>query len=154
MQWSKDTLNGAAPSKCIRMEKDSRAASVKLQMEVVNSRLRRWVEALVRGKGLPCLQMHVGSITKVLQPPLDVLSQKLCQIPFSGTNSVVQTNALLLLHGALALNTLDIRGLLTISRTFRASGHCVWVGAFSRSDCLLLTFRGSEGSSDVDLCTI
>ena len=35
---------------------------------------------------------------------------------FSGTNSVVQTNVLFLLHGALAKNTLDNRGLLTISR--------------------------------------
>ena len=65
------------------------------------------MEALVHGKGLPCLQICVGSVTKALQPPLDA---------FSGTNSVVQNNALLLLHGALASNRLDTRRLLTISR--------------------------------------
>ena len=66
-------------------------------------------------KGLPCVQIHVGSVTKPLQPPLDVLSRN-AKFSFSGTNSVVQNNALLLLHGALASNRLDIRGLLTISR--------------------------------------
>ena len=67
-------------------------------------------------KGLPCLQIHVGSVTKALQTPLDVLSRNARFPQFSGTNSVVQNNALLLLHGALASNRLDIRGLLTISR--------------------------------------
>ena len=51
------------------------AQSVKLQIEVVNGRLRRLVEAFVRGKGLPCLHVRVGSVTKALQPPLDVLSR-------------------------------------------------------------------------------
>ena len=37
-------------------------------------------------------------------------------LSISGTNSVVQNDALLLLHGALASNRLDICGLLTISR--------------------------------------
>ena len=61
-----------------------------------------WKGALVRGKGLTCLQICVGSVTKALQPPLDVLSRN-DQVPqFSGTNSVVQNIALLLLHGALA----------------------------------------------------
>ena len=89
------------------MEKDSRAAHVKLQIEVVNGRLRRRVEALVRGKGLPCLQIHVGSVTKALQPPLDVLLRN-ARFPFSGTNCAVQNNTLLLLHGALVSNRLDI----------------------------------------------
>ena len=66
-------------------------------------------------KGLPCVQIRVGSVTKALQPLLDVLSRN-AKFPFSGTNSVVQNNALLLLHGALASNRLDIHGLLTISR--------------------------------------
>ena len=70
----------------------------------------------MRGKGLPCLQIHVGSVTKALQPPLDVLSRNAKFPQFSGTNSVVQNNAWLLLHGALASNRLDIHGLLTISR--------------------------------------
>ena len=70
----------------------------------------------MRGKELPCLQICVGSITKTLQSLLDVLLQKAKFPQFSGTNSVVQNNALLLLHGALASNRLDIRGLLTISR--------------------------------------
>ena len=62
------------------------------------------------------VQIHVGSVTKALQPPLDVLSRNAKFPQFSGTNSVVQNNVLLLLHGALASNRLDIRGLLTISR--------------------------------------
>ena len=57
-----------------------------------------------------------GSVTKALQPPLDVLSRNAKFPQFSGTSSVVQNNALLSLHGALASNRLDIRGLLTISR--------------------------------------
>ena len=57
--------------------------------------------------------MRVGSVTKVLQPPLDVLSRN---ANLSGTNSVVQNNALLLLHGTLASNRPDIRGLLTFRR--------------------------------------
>ena len=113
---SKGALIGAAHSTCIRMEKDSRAASVKLQIEVVNGRLQRWVEALVCDKGLPCLQIRVGSVTKALQSPLDVFSWNAKFPQFSGTNSVVQTNVLFLLHGALATNTVDNRGLLTISR--------------------------------------
>ena len=44
---------------------------------------------------------------------MDVLSQN-AKFPFSGTNSVVQNNVLLLLHGALASNKFDIRGLLTV----------------------------------------
>ena len=68
----------------------------------------------MRGKGLPCLQRRVGSVTKALQPPLDVLSRSAKFPQFSGTNFVVQNNALLLLHGALASNRLVIRGLLTI----------------------------------------
>ena len=59
-------------STCIRTGKDS---PVKLQIEVINGRLRKSVEALVRGKGLPCLQIRVGSVTKALQPPLDVFSR-------------------------------------------------------------------------------
>ena len=109
----------------------------------------------MRGKGLPCLQICVGSVT---QPPLDVLSR---HAQFSGTNSVVQNNALLLLHGALASNRLDICGLLTIRRymwcyldvllvCLLASGHYFQAGTFSgsphRSLDRLLTFRGSEGS--------
>ena len=41
----------------------------------------------------------VGSVTKALQPPLDVLSRNAEFPQFSGTNSVLQNNALLLLHG-------------------------------------------------------
>ena len=101
---SKGALIGAAHSTCTRMEKDSRAASVKLQIEVVNGRLQR------------CLQIRVGSVTKALQSPLHFFSWNAKFPQFSGTNSVVQTNVLFLLHGALATNTLDNRGLLTISR--------------------------------------
>ena len=67
-------------------------------------------------RGLTCPQIHVGSVTKALQPLLDVLSQNAKFPQFSGTNSVIQNNALLLLHGALASNKIDIRGLLTINR--------------------------------------
>ena len=57
----------------------------------------------------------VGSVTKALQPPLDVLRN--AKFPqFSGTNSMVQNNALLSLHGALASNRPEIRGLLTTRR--------------------------------------
>ena len=90
-----------------------------------------------------------------------------CQIPFSGTNSVVQTNVLLLLHSALASNTLDIRGLLNISRYMwchmdvSVSEHWFQAGAFlvlTIADRLLdrhlLTFCGSEGSNDIVLCSI
>ena len=67
-------------------------------------------------KLLCVVQIRVGSVTKALQPPLDVLSRNAKFPQFSGTNSVIQNNVLLLLHGALASNRLDIRGLLTISR--------------------------------------
>ena len=78
-----------------------------------------WKGALVRGKGLTCLQICVGSVTKALQPPLDVLSRN-DQVPqFSGTNSVVQNIALLLLHGALAHVVLPGRPPCLL-----ASGHC------------------------------
>ena len=70
----------------------------------------------MRGKGLLCLQIRVGSVTKALQPPLNALLRNAKFPQFSGTNFVVQNNTLLLLHGALASNRPDIRGLLTISR--------------------------------------
>ena len=41
-------------------------------------------------KGLLCLQRPVGSVTKVLQSPLDVLSRN-GEFPFSQTNSVVSS---------------------------------------------------------------
>ena len=81
-----------------------------------------------------------------------------CQISsvsVHGTNSVVQNDALLLLHSALASNRLDICRLLTISRymTFSLSS-CVWPLLFElapfpglpiyRSLDRLLTFHGSE----------
>ena len=60
-------------------------------------------------------KIRVGSITKALQLWFDIPSRN-AKFPFSGTNSVVQNNALPLLHGALASDRLDNRGLLTISR--------------------------------------
>ena len=80
------------------------------------------------------------------------------KFPFSGMNSVVQNNVLLLLHGALASNRLDIRGLLTISRYMWYHLDVILVFlhlaiAFERAlfpgltrllDCLL-TFHGPEG---------
>ena len=71
---------GVAPSTCIRLEKDSRAARVKLLIGVA---------------------LFVVTVTKAFQPPLDVLSRN-TKLLFSGTNSVVsgvQDNELLLLHG-------------------------------------------------------
>ena len=69
------------------------------------------------GSSCACVvQIRVGFVTKALQPPLDVLSPNAKFPQFSGTNSVVQNNALLLLHSALASNRLDIRGLLILSR--------------------------------------
>ena len=47
---------------------------------------------------------------------MDVLSRNAKFPQFSGTNSVVQNNTLLLLCGALASNRPDIRRLLTIRR--------------------------------------
>ena len=136
---------------------------MKLQIEVVNGRLRRSVEALVYGKRLPCLQIRVGSVTKALQPPLDVLSQNAKFPQFNGTNSMVQNNALLLLHGAMASNRLDIRGLLTINRYMWcyldvllvflhlaiAFERALFPGLPHRSLDCQLTFRGSEGSSNI-----
>ena len=78
---------------------------MKLQVEVVNGRLQRSVEALVHGKGLPgdtCGICHKSSSTTIGY----VLSWNAKFPQFNGTNSVVQN------------------------------------------------FRGSEGSSDVVLCTI
>ena len=69
-----------APSTCIRLGKDSRAARVKLLIGVA---------------------LFVVTVTKAIQPPLDVLSRN-TNLLFSGTNSVVsgvQDNELLLLHG-------------------------------------------------------
>ena len=69
-----------APSTCIRLGKDSRAACVKLLIGVA---------------------LFVVTVTKAIQPPLDVLSRN-TNLLFSGTNSVVsgvQDNELLLLHG-------------------------------------------------------
>ena len=112
----------------------------------------------MRCKGLPCLQIRVGSVTKALQSPLDVFSWN-AKFPFSGTNSVVQNNVLLLLHGALALNTLDSRGLLTISRYMWYHLDVVLVflhlaiafervlfPGLTRLLDRLLTFRGPEGA--------
>ena len=76
-------------STCIRPEKDSQAARIKLLTGVV----------------------------LFVQPPLAVLSRN-TKIPFSGTNSIVngvQDNELLLLHSVLASNRLDTSGLLTIN---------------------------------------
>ena len=139
---------------------------MKLQIEVVNGRLRRSVEALVYGKGLPCLQIRVGSVTKALQPLLDVLLWNAKFPQFSGTDSVVQNSALLLLHGALASNRHSWAShhqqvhvvLPGHPPCLLASGHCFRAGTFSGSphrllDCFL-TFRGSEENSDVVLCTI
>ena len=88
-----------------------------------------------------------------------------CFPQFSGTNSVVQNNALLLLYGVLASNRLDIHELFTISRYMRwyldillvflslaiAFKRVLFPGlpiAYRSLDCLI-TFHGSEGSSDV-----
>ena len=59
----------------------------------------------MRSEGIPCLQSHIGSVIKVIQPTLDVLSQN-AKCPFSKTHSVVSNvqnnvNALLFLHGVL-----------------------------------------------------
>ena len=62
IQWWKDTLLGETPSTCIRTEKDSWATRVKLLIRVANGMLWRWVEAVVCGEGLPCLQRCVGPI--------------------------------------------------------------------------------------------
>ena len=116
---------------------------------------------------LLCLQIRVGSITKALQPPLDVLRNAKFPQRFSGTNSMVQNNGLLLLQGALASNRPDICGLLTIRRYMWcyldillvflrlaiAFERALFLGLpMHRSLDRLLTFRGLEGSSDVFLC--
>ena len=67
----------------------------------------------MRGKGLPCLQICVGSFPKALQPPLDVLSRN-ASVQWDELCSTEQCAAFA--HGALATNRLDIRGLLIISR--------------------------------------
>ena len=100
----------------------------------------------------------MGSVTKALQPPLDVLLWNVLLVGqiLHGTDQHV----LLLLHGALASNTLDIYGLLTISRCYldvflvflRLTIAFEWRSPHRSLDRLLLTFHGSEGSSDV--CTI
>ena len=84
------------PSTCIRSEKYSCAARIKLLIGVV---------------------LFVVTVTKALQPPLDILSWN-TKILFSGTNSMVNgvQDELLLLHGVLALNRHDTSGLLTINR--------------------------------------
>ena len=69
-------------------------------------------------KLLSGVALFVVTVTKSLQPPLDILSWN-TKIPFSGMNSVVssiQDNKLLLLHGVLASIALDTSGFLTINR--------------------------------------
>ena len=122
----------------------------------------------MRGKELPCLQIRVRSVTKALQQPLDVLSRNAKFPQFRGTNYVVQNNALFLLHGDWHRIDLTFVGSSPSADThvvlpgrspcLLASGHWFRAGAFFgssyRSLDRLLTFRGSEGSSDVVLCTI
>ena len=77
---------------------------------------------------------------------------------------MVQNSALLLLHGALASNTLDIRRVLTISRCYldvllvflrlAIAFEQVLISGSTHMPVDFLTFRGSEGSSDVVLCTV
>ena len=65
-----------------------------------------------------CLHLIIMTISYVLKL-INLLRLRLktyAKFSFSRTNSVVQNNTLLLLHGALASNRFDIRGLLTISR--------------------------------------
>ena len=111
-----------------------------------------------------CGIRHKSSSTTVGH---DVLSRNAIFSQLSGTNSVVQNNALLLLHDALASNRPDIRGLLTIRRYMWcyldvllvflrlaiAFERALFLGLpMHRSLDRLLTFRGLEGSSDVFLC--
>ena len=115
------------------------------------------MEALVRGKGLPCLQIHVGSVTKALQPLLDVLWWNAKFPQFNGTNFVVQNNALLLLSGLLTISRymwccLDVLlGFLHLAIAFE---RALFPGLPHRLLDRQLTFRGSEGSSNLVLCTI
>ena len=73
------------------------------------------------------------------------------KFPFSGTNSVVLNNVLLLLHGALASNTLDSRGLyhldvvLVFLHLAIAFERVLFPGLTRLLD-RLLTFRGPEGA--------
>ena len=142
---------------------------MKLQIEGVNGRLRRSLEVLVRGKGYHVYRYVWDPSQKFFNHRWMFFREMPNQVPqFSGTNSVVQNNALLLLHGAMASNRLDIRGLLTISRYMWCylDIFLVFLGlaiAFERTLFpslphrtldRQLTFRGSEGSSDVVLCTI
>ena len=121
----------------------------------------------MRGKGLPCLQIRVGSITKSLQPPLDVLSRNAKLPQFSGTNSVVQNSALLCFTVHWHRIDLTFVGSSPPAGTCGATWmfllpSCIWPlllsgrfsGSFHRSLDRLLTFSGSEGSSNVVLCTI
>lgn len=73
-----------APSTCIRTKKDSWAACVKLQV------LKAAVYCDQKGLLHVCLQRPVGSVTKVLQSPLDVLLRN-GKFPFTETNSVVSS---------------------------------------------------------------
>ena len=105
MRWSKGALIEVAPSTCIGAEKNCRAAYLKLLFGVVNGRLWKWVEAVVRSEGIPCLQSRVGSVIKALQPMLDVPSWN-AKRSFSEMNSVVSNiqnnvNTLPFLHGVL-----------------------------------------------------
>ena len=91
-----------APSTCSRLETDNQATRVKLLIGVA---------------------LFVVTVTKALQPPLDVLSWN-TKLLFSGTNSMVsavQNNELFLLHGVLASNGLDssVSGCATLYQQFR-----------------------------------
>ena len=112
MQWSKGASIRAAPSTCIRMEKDSWAASVKLQIEVVNE--DEWkLLCVVRG-------YHVYKyVWDSSQNLFNHHWMFFCGMPnflSVGRTPWYRPTCAVLLHGALVLNTLDIRGLLTISR--------------------------------------
>ena len=168
MRWSKGALIEVAPCTCIGAEKNCLAAYLKLLFGVVNDRLWRWVEAVVRSEGIPCLQSRVGSVIKALQPTLDVPSWN-AKRSFSETNSVVSNvqnnvNALPFLHGVLVSNGLNwhswsphhsryIYGLRRFPPACMAIAfEQVLSGSPHMSLDRLLTFRGSEGSSGIILC--
>ena len=68
-------------------------------------------------------------VTKVPQPPLDVLLQS-TELPFNGTNSMmssIQNNALHLFHTVLASNRLGTYGFLTVSK-YRCQLDTLFVG--------------------------
>ena len=139
-----------APSTCIRPKKDSRGAHVKLLIGVA---------------------LFVVTVTKALQPPLDVILQNIISVGWTPGCLVYRTTSCFCFM--VYWHWMDLTLVGSSPSTGRCTGTtwkfssslaCTWPllssGRFpsgsphSSHDSLFLSFHGSEGSSDVVLCTV